>query len=525
MPEDITGELNNTAPVCQPGVDNQGGTVEADSDLEANASGAHGHVDVAKFPEKAPGKAEQKKAAEKRAASSPSGGDKTPQTYHAVVPFSTSSLQLGSSASAGGCGASITTQGNVFVGATGKLGMQSLAAFTGQTNDTQGLYSTAGTIAHSQSKFEIFAGGGDAPGACGVGSPAVPKDFGKPAANAEKMTNAWCNALGVVKAGNDIRNAAAGASDTGLEKLAMGVAIAKGSVDAVNKGSAVAMGLGGTKKETAKTTSERLDTASGLLNIASGVATALTKPGDDPAGMYSSIIGGLATISGAQTGTSVINKKEDGPVEGSDGAASKVPPGAGPAGAGGHGAAAHGGGGPLDIEKRSAAQIHQCCNIKITGNAPEGIDWKVGGAYLVNAIASVEFSTTNWGAFAAFQFKIRAGAKIEVKCRKFEMKALARGLVKTQKTTVKASKLSTLDGDTFVTKTLTVEEHSTLHDELNVIKDKDTVMDGNLKVEKEGEKKGDLEMHKAVTFRKNLNVNGKFVAKNKLMSTDEGMFN
>ena len=75
-----------------------------------------------------------------------------------------------------------------------------------------------------------------------------------------------------------------------------------------------------------------------------------------------------------------------------------------------------------------------------------------------------------------------------------------------------------------MTKTLTVEEHSTLHDELNVIKDKDTVMDGNLKVEKEGEKKGDLKMHKAVTFRKNLNVNGKFVAKNKLMSTDEGKF-
>ncbi len=109
MGDNITGELNNTAPVCNPGVDNLGATVESDSDLDAKASGAHGHVDVAKFPEKAPGKEEQKKAAAERAASSPKGGDATAQTYHAQVPFSGSSLQLGSASSSGGAGASLTT--------------------------------------------------------------------------------------------------------------------------------------------------------------------------------------------------------------------------------------------------------------------------------------------------------------------------------------------------------------------------------------------------------------------------------
>ena len=173
MGNNITGELNNTDPVCLPGVDNQGATVESDNDLTDSMLHDTGYVDVAKFPATPPGLAGQKKAAEARAKKSPGGDDATAQTYRAEVPFSGSALQLGSGSSAGGAGAALTTGGNIFIGATGKITLQSLAAFTGQTTSAMGLYAKAGVTAHSQDRFEIYAGGGVAPGACGSGGPAA----------------------------------------------------------------------------------------------------------------------------------------------------------------------------------------------------------------------------------------------------------------------------------------------------------------------------------------------------------------
>ena len=505
MPDNITGALNE--PISQPGVTNQGGVVDSDNDLNDDpVTGTTGHVDVASFPGTVPAIGDQKKKAEERAASSPKGGDATAQAYRAEVPFSGSTLSLGSGASAGGAGAAITTAENVFVGATGVLGMQSLAAFTGQTKAGMGLYSVGGTSAHSQSQFQIYAGGGTAPGDCGSGGPAGTVDKGKPAEMAEKITNGVCNSLGVVKASNDLYNAATswkgGVSDY--------LTAAKGLTDLGNKGSAIVMSVAGTDKDTAKGVAKWSDTTSGTLNILGGLA----KVKDDPAGALSSVLGAVSSVSGAQGGSGLFNPER--PVPGSDGATSKVPkpPGA-PAGAAAAGAAA-----PLDIEERAAAKIHMSCNIKVGGNAPEGIDWKTAGAFLANAVAAVDFATTNWGAFAAAMFKVRAVVLVDVKCRKFDMKALATGTFISAHTTIKASTMSTLDGATEVTKTLTVLKHSTLRDELLV--KKNALINENLTVKQKTKVDKDAKFHKNCTFKGNVTANGRYVVKGNLRSVNQG---
>lgn len=515
MGDNITGDLNSAGSAPVAGVTNVGGAIEADENTDDAHGAGTGDIDVAKFPSQSPTLPMQLKQAQARAAKSPDGGHPVSQTYRAEVPFSTSKLELGSASSAGGSGASITTQGNVFIGATGKLGMQSVAAFTGQTNATMGLYSKAGTQAHSQDKFEVYSGGGSAPGACGKGGAAAPGKSVKPAEAAEKWTTIGCNALGVVKAGNDIKNAAAtvGGQTETLKKLGDVATIAKGGVDAAGKGTAIGMSLLGADKDVAKTTGKVVDTTSGGINIVGG----LLKLKDDPVGGLSSILGGASSISGALGGTGVLNPKSDGPVAGRTGAAGSVPGAAGAAGA-------KGGAGPLDIEKRAATKIHQCSNIKITGNAPEGVDWKVGGAYLVNAIAAVDFATTNWGAFAAYAFKVRSGALIDVKCRKFEMKALAKGTVKTVVTTITAKTLSTLDGVTDVTKTLTVKKHTTLHDDLVVEKDKATLLKDDLLVKMNATHKDDTKITRLVTMKGNFMVNGTWQSQAKLKASTEGKF-
>jgi len=504
----ITGELNNTEPVCLPGVDNQGATVESDNDLTDGMMYATGYVDVAKFPATPPGLADQQKAAEARAAKSPKGDDATAQTYRAEVPFSGTALQLGSGSSAGGAGAALTSGGNVFIGATGKITMQSLAAFTGQTTSSMGLYAKAGVTAHSQDKFEIYSGGGVAPGACGSGGPAGSAGTTKPAEAAEKWTTVGCNALGVVKGLNDLRNAKAWWKGTASDYAT----VVKGGADVVGKATVSVMGAVGASSDTLKTTSKIADTTSGVLNVIGG----LTKLKDDPVGAVSSIVSGLGGVSGALGGSQLMNP--DGPVKESKGAAGSVP---GAAAA----AAAAGGGGPLDIEKRAATKIHQCCNLKLSGNAPEGIDWKVGGAYLVNAVALVDFQTTNWGAFAAALFKVRAVALVDVKCRRFEMKALATGTVKTLSTTITASKLSLLDGVTDVTETLTVLKHTTLHDELHADNGgKKSVVKGNLTVKKDTTDGDDAKVYKTFTVKDSITVNGRWVSKSKLKAAGEGKF-
>ncbi len=542
MGDNITGELNNTEPVCVQGIDNQGGAVEADDNTEDDRCAGTGNIDVARFPSQTLDLDGQAEAAAKRAATSPNGGDATAQFYRAEVPFSDSKLELGAASSKGGVGASITTKGNVFVGATGKLGLQSVGAFTGQTRATMGLYAAAGVTAHSQDKFEIYAGGGVVPGDCGSGRPAGSAGTTKPAEAAEKWTTVGCNALGVVKAANDLYNAGLSlssdvkafkdlASDTktaarvvaGLKVAADAVSGAKAVNDMAGKG--YSAGAGATaetkdEKDALKKNSKGADKVSGGINVGSGavslasaVASALAGKPDDA---FSSLLSGVSSLvsagsslSGAADGTSGLNR--EGPVPRSTGAASAVP-GAEPAGPGG----------PLDIEKRAAAKIHQVCNVKISGNAPEGIDWKVGGAYLVNAISGVDFATTNWGAFAAAMFKVRAVAVIDVKCRKFEMKALAKGTVKTLHTTITASSLSTLDGITDVTGTLTVLKHSTLHDDLHAANN--TLVTGNLTVQKDATTKNDAKFHEVCKFTGEVTVKGQVVSKRKLKAASEGKF-
>jgi hypothetical protein len=497
----IHGNLS-TDDQCIEGVTNNGGIQEADNDLTDNGGpgpSPTGSVDVAQFPATAPGLGDQLAAAQERAECAPSGDDPTPQVYCAEVPFSGTALTLGAAASAGGAGASLTTGGNVFVGATGTLALQSMGVFTGQTKATMGLYAAAGVTAHAQDKFEIYAGGGLAPGACGSGGPAGTKKTGKPGEAAEKWTGVACNVLGVVKGLNDLRNAHAGWKGAASDYATA----AKGVTDVLNKGAAVGMAVAGTDKDTAKTVGKWGDTTSGVLGAIGG----LTKMKEDPVGALSSVLSGLSSVSGAQGGTGFLNAEK--PVKGAAGAA---PPGAA-------------GAGPLSIEKRAAAKIHQSCNVKVTGNAPEGIDWKVGGAYIVNAVTAVDFATTNWGAFAAYQFKVRAVGLIDVKCRRFEMKALASGTVKTLVTTVTASSKSVLDGDTKVTQTFTVLKHTTLHDALHADDTgKATVVKGNLTVKKDATHQDDAKLHKLCKLKGDVTVNGRWTSKSSIKAASEGKF-
>jgi hypothetical protein len=511
---------------------NQGGIIESDNDITdaADPCSATGHIETALFPATRPDLAAQQAASVARAEKSPAGDDATAQNYTATVPFSDTTLKLGSSSSAGGNGASLTTGGNAFVGAAGALGMQSVGAFTGQTKAAMGLYSGGGTFAHSQSRFEIYAGGGTAPGDCGSGGPAGDGGTTKPAEGAEMVTNAICNTLGVVKGVNDVVNAVKGMKAptdlvSGIKVVSDVASIAKGTTDAAGKGYAVVAGVTAStkdEKDAAKANTKAIDTTSGVINSTSGAISLVSSvaslakgnPGDAFSSLLSgvsSLASGVGSVSGAQGGTGILNT--DGPVPKSTGAAGSVPKKAGaPEGAGGGGGG--GGGAALDIEERAADNINMVANLKISGNAPEGIDWKVGGMFIVNAISNVDFATTNWGAFAAYAFKVRAGAVIDVKCRKFEMKAWSKGTVKTPHTTVTAATMSTLDGKTRVTGTLTVVQLTHLKNDLHVKGNADFNM--NVIIKQTGEYRKNAKGQDNVVFGQNLKVNGKHRGKGKL---------
>ena len=160
------------------------------------------------------------------------------------------------------------------------------------------------------------------------------------------------------------------------------------------------------------------------------------------------------------------------------------------------------------------------CNVKITGNAPEAIDWKTATKFGVNAVALVDFATTNWGAFAALKFEVKCPGVTEMICKKFEMKAYGSGTMKSKAIIdVTATELAKLDGKVRVTKTFITDKESTFKAKL-IVK-KDTLFKQSVTVKMSGVIKDDTVIDKPCDFRKNLTVKGKTTSTGALTATGE----
>lgn len=456
-------------------------TTESDSDLSDNQPGQcspTGDVNVAVFPATPPGPDEAKKRAADRAKTAPSGGDSTKQAFAVGVPYSGTTLAIGSSASAGGSGASLTTGGNALIDATGTLTAQSAASFTAQTNAAMQLLSVAGTKAHAQAKFEIFAGGGSAPGACGAGGAAGAGPSNPPATSAEAWTNVAANAVGVLKATNELVSLERSDGDLGVPEM---FTVFKTLADWSNKGMMSNVAMVAPKGSGPTEAPKYLDAASGGLGAAGGIAKAIAS--GDIAGGVSSVISGASSIAGAFGLTSAAL-----------------------GGGGGAGAA--------DIEARASGSIKQTADMKVYGNAPEGIDWKTATKFSVNAVSNVDFATTNWGAFAAAKFELKCGGLTEITCRRFEFKGFASGKVTAGASMTITCPANKLDGALTITKTLTVVKATHLHAKLSVTEH--THLQKNLTVESKAEYKDRLKVDKTGTFKKGVTIKGRLTGHGKV---------
>jgi len=371
----------------------------------------------------------------------------TPQTFAVTVPHSTSQLALGRCACPDG--ASLTTVGSVLVDAAGTLTVQSDGTFTAQTNATMSWLSQAKTEAHTSAGFQIYAGGGTSPGACGAGMPAASPGATKPAETTEKAVNVG---LAAASLGRNVIDG------LGADNAA-GVAVQV--LDAAKNIGEAGKDLGSDK---AGVTAPYTETASGVVGVGAAIAS-----GDIAGGL-----GALATVASGVAGAAA---------------------------------------GPTDIEERAVNEIKMVAGTMITASAGIGFDYKTLNKFSVTAGALTSFTTTVWGAFCLLKFEVKAigavkmkTAKVEVKAKKaatldakakltfnspfidYESKLEVTGTLNvTQKTTVhslevKNAKKSTIEGN------LTVTKNMKIHQDLLVEKNLDAKKD--VKVSKKTKAKG-----------------------------------
>lgn len=371
----------------------------------------------------------------------------TPQTFAITVPHASSQLALGRCACPDG--ASLTTVGSVLVDAAGTLTAQSDGAFLAQTNATMSWLSSVKTEAHTSAGFQIYAGGGTAPGACGAGSPASSPGATKPAETTEKAVNVG---LAAASLGRNVVDA------FGADNAA-GVAVQ--ALDGLKNIGEAGKELGSDKAGTAAPYAE---TASGAVGVVAAIAS-----GDIAGGL-----GALATVASGVAGIA---------------------------------------GGSADIEERAVSEIKMVAGTMITASAGIGFDYKTLNKFSVTAGALTSFTTTVWGAFCLLKFEVKAIAAVKAKTAKVEVKAkksatldakaqltfnspiidyvskleVTKTLNVTQKTTVqslevKNTKKSTINGN------LTVDKDMKIHQDLTVVKDLDAKKDA--KVQKKTKGKG-----------------------------------
>ncbi|MEZ4406820.1 MAG: hypothetical protein R3A52_10130 [Polyangiales bacterium] len=285
--------------------------------------------------------------------------------------------------------------------------------------------------------------------------------------------------MGVLKATNEIVSLDRSDSDIGVPEM---FTVLKTLADWSNKGMMSNVAMVAPKGSGPTEAPKYLDAASGGLNAAGGIAKAIAS--GDIAGGVSSVISGASSIAGAFGLTSAAL-----------------------GGGGGAGAA--------DIEARASGSIKQTADMKVYGNAPEGIDWKTATKFSVNAVSNVDFATTNWGAFAAAKFELKCGGLTEITCRRFEFKGFASGKVTAGASiTVKAPESKLVANLTTVSKTLTVEKATHLHGKLTV--KLNTHIQKSLTVESKAEHKDNMKVAKTSTFKKGVTIKGRLTGRGKV---------
>lgn len=379
----------------------------------------------------------------------------TPQTFAVTVPHSTSQLALGRCACPDG--ASLTTVGSVLVDAAGTLTVQSDGTFTAQTNATMSWLSQAKTEAHTSAGFQIYAGGGTSPGACGAGMPAASPGATKPAETTEKAVNVG---LAAASLGRNVVDARAALADKSATVAMRAAGVAVQALDAAKNIGEAGKELGSDKAGVAAPYAE---TASGVVAAGAAIAS-----GDLAGGL-----GALATIASGVAGAAA---------------------------------------GPTDIEERAVNEIKMVAGTMITASAGIGFDYKTLNKFSVTAGALTSFTTTVWGAFCLLKFEVKAIGAVKMKTAKVEVKAKKAATLDAKAKLTFDSPLIDYDSKLEVTKTLNVTQKTTVHS-LEVKNAKKSTIDGNLTVTKNMKIHQDMLVEKNLDAKKDVKVSKKTKAK------------
>jgi len=372
-----------------------------------------------------------------------------PQTLAITVPHASSQLALGRSACPDG--ASLTTVGSVLVDAVGTLTAQSAGHFTAQTNAAMSWLSALKTEAHTQVGFQIFAGGGTAPGACGSGAPADSPGASTPGKATEAAVS---GALAAASLGRNVLEAASATTPLAFAAEVFGAA---------KNASDIAVAAGHDSQ-----------TASGVYDMESGAAA----------------LGGITTASS--------------PVEALAaglGAAATIASGA-----------ADAGGGKTNIEERAVNEIKMAAGSKITALAGVAFDYKTLNKFSVTAGALTSFTTVSWSAFCLLKFEVKAIKEVKAKAKLVNVTAGTSATMDAKATLTFDSPLIDYKSRLTVTKTLDVTQQTTLKNATKVSKNTEII--GNFMVEKDVTihstvvMKADFNAKKKATTKKKKTVKG-----------------
>ncbi len=376
----------------------------------------------------------------------------TPQTFAITVPHASSQLSLGRCACPDG--ASLTTVGSVLVDAVGTLTAQSDGAWLAQTNAAMSWLSQSKTEAHTSAGFQIYAGGGTAPGACGSGVPAASPGASKPGATTERIVNVTLSAASLAR---NVVNIADG-SATGLAAVAEGLDGAKNVAEGLDQAGVPGVGAA----------APYLEAGSGVLGGIAGVASA-----GSPLEALAAGLGAGATVASGAAGAA---------------------------------------GSSTDIEERAVNEIKMVAGTLISGTAGVGFEWKTLNKFGVVAAALTSFTTTAWGAFCLLKFEVKAGYAVKAHTKLVSVHAKSEAKMVGRATLTFDSPLINYVSKLKVTQTLHVVKKTTVNS-LEVKNSKKSDLDGTLTVEKNMVIHTNLTVKKNVDAKKNAKVTKKTKAK------------
>lgn len=282
------------------------------------------------------------------------------QCYQVAVPHANTRLTFGASASRGGSGASLTTDGSVMLDSCGPTDVQAAGNLSLQTNASFAAISESGTLigtpeaicVQAGANIKVWAGSAVAPGECGSGKGAdvAKPNADGPASRAEKFVAAAMLPTAIGKTAADLTGFASG---NPLDMIAAA--------------------------------GDTLSNAGTLVGTANTLAGGSSENG---AGQFSEMAATWGDNISAAGGKNVF-----GAVAGTAAATSLA-----------------GAGGETKVDIQGPAGISMLTNAKITGTATGNIEFKTAVKFSVNAASVAEMVTQQASIFAMVKAEMKGGA-------------------------------------------------------------------------------------------------------------------